>query len=65
MIHYLSEVLGRHLREDSIEVALVLFVDESVVKHTLSLMAVQPEDLIVFANHSRICLQYTCNNPHT
>ena len=57
----LREVLGGHLREDAIEVPLVSFVHQSVVKHSLALMAVETENLVVFTDHTRICLKHTWN----
>ena len=56
---YLRKVLGRHLGEDSVEVALVLLVDEPIVKHPLGLVAVESEDVVVLTNHSRVCLEHT------
>ena len=51
-------MFGGHLREDSVEVGLVFFVDESVVEDSLCLVAEEPENLFMLANHSRICLEH-------
>ena len=52
----LREVFGGHFREHSIEVGLVFSVDEPVVEDSLGLVAEEAEDMVVFTNHSRICL---------
>lgn len=57
----LREVLGGHLRENAIEVPLVSFVHQSVMEHPLALMAEETENLVVFTDHTRICLKYTWN----
>ena len=57
---YLLEVLGGHLGEDAIEVPLVGLVDESVVEHPLALVAVEPEDVVVLTDHTRVSLQHSC-----
>ena len=51
-----------HLRHDLVEEHLVLVVDESVVEHTLRLVAEQAEQLVVVSDHARVGLQDTCTN---
>ena len=58
-------MFGGHLREHSIEVGLVLFVDESVVEHSLGLVAEEPENMVVFTNNSWVCLEHPWNASRT
>lgn len=58
---YLGEMFGGHLRENSIEVSLVVLVDESVMEDPLSLVAEETVDLLVFPNHSWVSLEHSCS----
>lgn len=60
---YLGKMLWCHLRQNSIKVLLISFVDKAVMEHSLAFMAEQPKNLIVLTNHPSICLKYTWENP--
>lgn len=47
---FLKRVLTGHLRDDGVEVGLVLVVDESIVEHPLTLMAEETEDLVLISH---------------
>lgn len=54
-----DRVLTGHLRDDGVEIGLILVVDESVVEHSLTLMAEETEDLVPVSHLTWLTLQYT------
>ena len=64
MYTYLLKVLRRHLRQDLVEVLLVGLVHQTVVENPLALVAVEPEDVVVLSDHTRICLQHSYIHVH-
>ena len=55
----LLEMLRSHLRKNAIEVLLVHSVNKPVVEDSLALMTEETKDVIVFPDHTRVCLQHT------
>lgn len=54
-----DRVLTGHLRDDGVEIGLILVVDQSVVEHSLTLMAEETEHLVLVSHLARLTLQYT------
>lgn len=61
VLAYLREVFAGHLRQDIMEVCLVLIVNESVMENSESLVTEKSEYLFVVSHISHITLQNTCN----
>ncbi len=54
-----DQVLTGHLTDDGVEIGLILVVDEPVVKHSLTLVAEETEDLVLVSHLTWLTLQYT------
>lgn len=51
-------VLTGHLADHGVEVGLVLVVDEAILKHTLTLVTEETEDLVLILHCARLTLQH-------
>ena len=54
-----GEMLGGHLREHCVKVSLVFVIDQTIMEHSLRLVAEQTEHLRLLSNHASVCLQNT------
>ena len=52
-------ILTSHLTDDGVEISLILVVDESIMEHSLTLMAEETEDLGHISHLTWLTLQYT------
>ena len=57
---YHREESRGHFRENGVEVGLVLSIDESIVEHTLTLMAKQLEHLPLVSDDTWVSLKNAC-----
>lgn len=54
-----DSVLTSHLTDDTVEISLILVVDEPVMEHSLALMAEETKNLVPVSHLTRLTLQNT------
>lgn len=54
-----DSTLTSHLTDDTVEISLILVVDEPVVEHPLALMAEETKDLVLVSHLTWLTLQNT------
>ena len=59
IILYLSKMFISHLRQDVVEVGLVLHVDETIMEDSQSFVAEETKDLLCLSHHTRVSLEDT------
>ena len=64
-MHGRGRLLTGHLRDDDVEVGLVLVVDEPVVEHALTLVTEETEGLSLVPDRTRTALQHAWKHTAT